>query len=334
MITKPTVLVLGAGTSIAYGFPSGEALFDEICNALEIQSNPQFRSLQELGYSPKFILRFRNELLKSDLRSVDAFLENRFEDKELVELGKTAIALLLVPREQPPAFFESMLRRRERHKKEPDKIERPISWYQHLFWAMRQDAVIDDFHLNKLSIVTFNYDRSLEHYLVTVLENAFGKPHEQCAAQLNKLEIVHVHGSLGRLPWQQETPTTPIPLGYGKYSGDMTHIDIARKNIQIIPDANTESPGFKKAHELLNKAKRIYFLGFGYHKANVNKLRITSLNKDHKDHDIEIKGTARNLSSTVKNFIRDLSFHNPFQRLELGGQDIYDFLYNEVDLLD
>jgi hypothetical protein len=183
---------------------------------------------------------------------------------------------------------------------------------------------------NKLSIVTFNYDRSLEHYLFTVIQNTFGKSPEQCAAQLNQLDIVHVHGSLGRLPWQQESAfSAALPLEYGKYS-EKPHIDIARKNIQIIPEAKAESPEFKRAHDLLNKAERIYFLGFGYHKANVNKLGITSLNKDH---DVEMKGTDRNLSRSTRNFIRNLRFFHPNQNLELEGPDIYTLLYNQVDLL-
>jgi len=52
------------------------------------------------------------------------------------------------------------------------------------------DATFDDFGKNKLSIITFNYDRTVEQYLFTVLKNTYGRSDGECVEQLNKIVMV------------------------------------------------------------------------------------------------------------------------------------------------
>ena len=73
-----------------------------------------------------------------------------------------------------------------------------------------------------------------------------------------------MHGSLGRLSWQESGNS------YVRYEvwNDERYRGLAVKeggeNIIIVHKANEQTAEFQQAHELLTKAKRVYFLGFGF----------------------------------------------------------------------
>ena len=145
MITIPTVLVLGAGASYPYGFPTAKELRILICEAFTNPNTPASRLLGEAsGHSPDGFFRFREAFLKSGQPSVDAFLEWR---PDFLAIGKLAIAYCLLPFEDESKLFTP-------------PGNRGGDWYQYL--SVKLNASFEDFGSNKLSIITFNYDRSLE----------------------------------------------------------------------------------------------------------------------------------------------------------------------------
>ena len=130
----------------------------------------------------------------------------------------------------------------------------------------KMNAPFDEFASNQLSVITFNYDRSLEHYLLTVLQNAHGRTFEECAQVVAKIPIVHVYGQLSRIPYPQpeSRPYHPDPE-LSKSAG------FAARGIKILHDAD---PKFEEAHKLLMEAQKICFLGFGYHPLNIERLAL------------------------------------------------------------
>lgn len=256
MITEPTVFVLGAGASMPYGYPSGSELRDTICEYLSSNESSQFKYLYELGCKAADIRKFRTALLYSGKPSVDAFLEYR---PEFLEIGRTAIAQVLIPCEQMSKLFT-----RSPSKKNDDR------WYEYFYQQL--DAPFENFDQNKVSIITFNYDRSLEHFLFTSLKHSYGKTDEECASKLQNIPIVHVYGQLDYLPWQKD--------GGRQYNYHYVVDDLLKsaKEIKIVhEDVDLQNdPAFTKANSVLNEAKQIYFLGFGYHPQNVERLNIPS----------------------------------------------------------
>jgi hypothetical protein len=176
MIRKNTVLILGAGASIPYGFPSGYGLVQAICA-------PGFeRLLIERGsgdFDNVEAGRFIHDLQRCGWQSVDSFLEHR---PEFLTVGKAAIALALIP-------FEDSSRL-------SDRSVDP-GWYDHLWSHMK--APPESLGLNKLSILTFNYDRSLEQYFLTVARAAYGMNQQDAVRFVSSIPLVHLHGSLGEL---------------------------------------------------------------------------------------------------------------------------------------
>lgn len=245
MIEIPTVLILGAGASKPYGFPLGKELVDKVLRLFEDETNDEIFYL--LGFEKQARLEFKEALLYSSRNSVDAFLEHRFE---FIEIGKAAIAMCLIPNEAT------------------DRLYNTDNWYRYLFNKM--NTSFDEFQKNKISFVTFNYDRSLEHYLFTSLKSAYGKSDQECSEKLNQFNIIHLHGSLSKLPWQGAAELVR------PYKPDITveGLKLAASQIKIIHEDISNNPEFEAAQLLFESAKRIYFLGFGYDGTNINRLGI------------------------------------------------------------
>lgn len=149
------------------------------------------------------------------------------------------------------------------------------SWLRVLYNNM--SASFEEFGKNSLSIITYNYDRSVEHFFVTSLQNSYGRNINDCRAVLKAIPIIHLHGSLGPLPWQVESGKLNRPYHF-MYNNDL--LDEARQHIKIIHE-NTDGrdEDFKRANTLLNNAKQIVFLGFGYNPINLERLQINAISK-------------------------------------------------------
>ncbi|HET6442210.1 MAG TPA: SIR2 family protein [Phycisphaerae bacterium] len=247
MIKTPTVFVLGAGASVPYGYPTGVQLRAQVLQ--DLVGSPDINNCLS-GVGHKNVMQFAEALEKSRETSVDAFLEYR---REFERAGKLAMAYELLRREDERKLFS----------------KGPISgdWLTYLLSAMK--GPFDSFGDNSVSFITFNYDRVLEHALFNAVKHRYGKPDEDCAAVLKKIPIVHVHGSLGPLPWQESGG-----LPYGKVPLPPGEVKPAADRIKIVYEGAEQDPEFNEARKLITTADRIYFLGFGYNKDNVERLHL------------------------------------------------------------
>jgi len=118
-----------------------------------------------------------------------------------------------------------------------------------------------------LRILTFNYDRSLEHFLFTALRNSSGKSEDECAGKLNTIPVIHLHGDLGALPYTRKALARP-------YDTNITSeaLNIATKRIKIIHEGIANELQFQQAQIILSNSEVICFLGFGYHPLNMERL--------------------------------------------------------------
>lgn len=316
MIKSNTVLVLGAGASAPFGFPTGQGLKDQVCENTLLKSG-SVKVIQSLGFTPDEITRFRKALQNSGRPSVDAFLEYR---DDFIDIGKTAIATALLLYERTSGLFRDWAVKRIK----PEHIQEG-HWYDFLFSVLSDGVPFDELERNKLSIITFNYDRSIEHFLFTSLKNSYNKTDEECGEKLRKMEIIHVHGSLGPLDWQSrftDLPSVPFDSGL-----DPEIIRLAAKNIMIIPESDIDTPEFTKARNILLNSTQVLFLGFGYHPTNLKRLRIETLKTKH----LNVKGTSVGLSHARREkFFRLLPQLVVIEDSTLFPEDVYTFLHEHV----
>ena len=268
-------MILGAGASKDFGFPTGRELVEQVCDFFGDQDRGDFNLFKDIAVEgdPRQITEaFPNALRRADPPSVDIWLEH---NPEFIWAGKVAIAMVLLGRER-------------RSNLNPDN-----NWYRILF--DRLNSPFDEFQNNKLAIVTFNYDRSLEQYFFErLMYTHTGKNKEECRKKLSHLQILHVYGGLGRLPWQIDDPENPVPeVPYGgKTPLTRDGVIASAKSIQIMPESTSGISGrLQKFKELMKDCEALYFLGFGYHEVNMQRLGINALGIPRK-----VMGTAQGLS--------------------------------------
>jgi hypothetical protein len=237
MIKSPTVLILGAGASIPYEYPSGEKLITNIYNGTDPnnQNHELYSTLVELGYSNEFINEFRESLDNSTWYSIDSFLEYM---PKFRKIGKIAIASVIIAKERSS---------QEAFKNSND------NWYRHLFNSLK--CPFDNFDQNELSIITFNYDRSLEQYLFKGLKDSYeGLDDNNCASKIEHIPIIHVHGKLDDLPWEYWRNGNKRAYGELQLAEDLRK---ASEGIIIIHESTENDKLFKEAYKLSEKAENI-----------------------------------------------------------------------------
>jgi hypothetical protein len=182
---NPTVFVLGAGASAPFGFPLGRNWSKQIYNGLSGSAQPLAGMLHNtLGHDYAILDRFHKELYFSGKNSIDAFLEHR---REYEQLGKAVIAATLIPHETDAIFGYAA-----------------DNWLRYTYEKLDTgfEEFGDNFGDNKVSFITFNYDRVIEWFFVTALSNSYHRSKRDCAAVLKSIPIIHLHGRLGYLPWE------------------------------------------------------------------------------------------------------------------------------------
>jgi hypothetical protein len=269
MTEKRTVFILGAGASCPYGFPTARDLRRQILSGFEdrylnylggageqIGAERRAAGYPSLRDAKRFLERFD----RSGNESIDLFLSR---NPQFEEVGKMAICLSILYAEKESSFRERVT------KPEQD-------WYFHLYNTLTRQAMQKEgyrlFGENPTAFVTFNYDRSLEHFLFESLLHSFeGIDEKKAKEQLDRTPIIHVYGRPGPLPWEQDDDQRVLPYGSDIDDFAVRNLRGIIANIHIVHEEKT-NPELDKAHEEISRAERLFFLGFGYAEENLKSL--------------------------------------------------------------
>jgi hypothetical protein len=274
VITKPTVLVLGAGASHPYGLPLGSDLVKNIL--LDLPSKPdrlpppgrperrkQIYDFLLRIHEKEDIFAFRRSLHLSGKTSIDAFLESN--SSTIRQVGKSVIAAEILSAESTHAL----------------SARGNGDWYRY-FYSQILSCGLKDVPANKLTVITFNYDRSFEYFLQRSFAHDCGATQKVAAETLkNSISVLHLHGSLGPLPGFEDGMEEAM-----HFSVDMSGaavVNAARNRIRIISDPDVDQdPIFERAHNALRHAENVYFLGFGWAVENLRRLIPSDLKSSNK----------------------------------------------------
>ncbi|WP_299192169.1 hypothetical protein [uncultured Erythrobacter sp.] len=280
MIRTDTTLIIGAGANREIEMPDGPDLMAKIAAGYEFErldSEVKSRDLvalaalfhevsDELGLTYDELVAGATAIRDATLvsSSIDAILEQYGHDKAVLAAGKIAIVYYTLQAEakstlaaEPRAAGELPLRGTE-------------NWLfqlgQLIVKGVPRAKAEECFE--KLSIVCFNYDRAIEHYLPWVVQRAFGMSYEEsCELVAGRLRIVHPYGVAGRLPWQGDEEN-------GANWGDENPENIVRLSKRIF--TASQRAGSRQFQSYLraemSRAKRLGFLGFGFDPMNVAML--------------------------------------------------------------
>lgn len=263
MLKRNTVFVLGAGASRQAGFPlaGGEdRLMGRVIKLLALPKLPEIAG-KVFGEPPTYFVEsakdFHKRLAGSSQPSADEFLRLT-PNHSLAALGKLCMASAL-------GQTESVENLEDRH------LNAAGSWYP-LLWQLLCDGTnrLEDFRRNKVSIITFNYERSVEQFLTSRIENNYATSFAEASETLrNTFRFVHVYGQLGEF-----FGAKAIPYGSLRTSSreqDVNWLRVSADQIYIPHEGETEDRG-NEACKLISEAETLIFLGFNFQGTNVDKI--------------------------------------------------------------
>ncbi len=265
MITKPTVLILGAGASAPYGFPTGPALAADVVEKLNVSApDGQYqpttfilglsRRIPSLSLNPEMAQAFGPAFRWSGCQSLDEFVQPA-GNRQYLPLVKASMAMILASKESDRALHAA--------------ANTGEDWYSYLFRHMRTDR-IDDFSGNLLRVITFNFDRSFERRLFLMLRHAYGVSDAVAAEARSRIDVLHLHGALGREGWLPDEASGGREYGYG---GDEVNYPDLMNSIKVVHE-EVAIEDLNRAHDWLLEAHTLCFLGFGFHRLTMSRLRM------------------------------------------------------------
>jgi hypothetical protein len=269
MFANPTVFVIGAGASAEYGLPLGSNLRDRIAAAggyrfkddglLQDGDETLLNAIRQRFNSEKtavhsYMAADRDLAASMPIHaSIDEALHYWRAKTEAIQLGKIAIANEILRAELNTHLSEN---------RQTGRVDVPRDGWLWPFLSMtlgsdltREEA---EQAFANLTLINFNYDRTVEQYLYWALQQ-YGRVSADVAAKsVASLNQIRPYGSIGNLPWQ-ENPGPPF--GGSQAGNDLFAISESIRTYTEQQDEGTE----QKIDQALQSAGLVVFLGFGYH---------------------------------------------------------------------
>jgi hypothetical protein len=273
MLSSKTVFIVGAGASQEVGMPIGWELRDIIAQKLHMRFEHGYNFIGKGDTDILDNLRFgySNEL-NSYLEtcalinggiglsaSIDDFIDIHRDDPKVAICGKLAIAASILEKERLSKLYV-----------DPSNIYNTIdvgsiqnTWYVAFLRLLGNQAPKRD--LGKLfenvTIICFNYDRCIEHFLVHAISKQYGIKQEEARSLVAKLRMFRPYGSVGDYFGGVQFGNTSLPpLGQV--------VSSLRTYTEQVEDKGTLG-AMKTA---VGGAKTLVFLGSAFHANNLTLL--------------------------------------------------------------
>ena len=284
------LIILGAGASVDFGFPSGVDLLKEIYGLwikpegrylhlyLHILNRIRPKDTIAQDIAKDRIQSLASRLFYSGAESIDDFL-SQCTDKAEVYFGKVTILNLILEKEsasdnanQPKALFRW-----------------DENWLRKFFGSeFRRDSIDllkKKFEQVQVGIITFNYDRNVEHFLYHALKFYYDLPSRDVVALMQNIKIEHVYGEIAPLGWHEGDPNKMLRYGDNfsafPYNKEDKILNCAISNIRVInEDREKDLESRQKSQALITEADRVHILGFGFLGSNLDVLGFNEYKKN------------------------------------------------------
>ena len=311
---KRLVLVVGAGASAEALLPIGAGLTTIVQQLLGYSASGAYNSAR----GDETIFHAMNELARPDAsinqylhacerirrgmsqaKSIDNFIDSNQDDPKIAVCGKLAIASAILRAERDSELFSDHMRAKSRI----DFSKIGDTWYARFFDMITENCLIQDVpaRLARITVICFNYDRCIEHFLLGALQNYYTCTASVAIDAVSRLTIHHPFGIVGALPPFAPDRAADLPFGIQPHWGQLLRaVDQLRTFTEGVSDADMLSD----IRSRLRSAELVLFLGFAYHPLNL-KLLFGDGDSDEENRVSRILGTAYRMPDTAANSIRD-----------------------------
>ena len=273
MFKTRTLFIVGAGASFEAGLPLGRGLADKISGELGFTfdldrilagNKDIFAALRlhskQTETSLEGLCQAAGKIRKGVLRvpSIDTFLDTHTDDEDVQLCGKVAIAHQILEAER--AGFNTFKRHEQLRK----------SWYAPLAEMKLTGYSVPNKRqcFQNVSFIVFNYDRCIEHFLWSVIQDVYSITEEEAAVLMGTLPIVHPYGKVGHLPWEL-LDGPKAPLGGTQHDNDLLTL---AGEIKTYTEQMDDQNVINSLAERIQQAETIVFLGFHLHEPNMKLL--------------------------------------------------------------
>lgn len=272
MIRTKTTFILGAGASAELHIPGPAEMLDRVAQALDFSrggANQLTRDsaaivrhtgalAEVLGCTEEELFHAAQRIQQSARvgRSVEDVIDQN-DDEPLVEaFGKLAIAVFTLQAEGRSSL---------RALPQPNAVL-PLQTGD--YWLLELGKLITaglprsrlEAALDNVAVVSFAYDRAVEHFLPFLFATAYGMPLAEARHIVDtRLRCFHPYGSVGRLPWQ--AGENPVADWGEEHVTGIVHVAAGLRGFEQALD---DRPQLAALRETVAQSQRLVFLGFDF----------------------------------------------------------------------
>jgi len=316
MSKKKMLVVVGAGASSEVDLPTGAGLKEEIESLLDFELDsygrleggdslirgalgieargPEDNQVRMDKYVDAAQMIRRN---MSSATSIDSFIDDQKDDPLIAYCGKFAIVRSILKAEgRSKPYFEN---RRSSPTVNDKSIE--STWFNRFQKVLTENCSNKndlEERFDSLTMVVFNYDRCVEHYLFNFLKSYY--PAYDAAELLSRINIYHPYGQVGHLPWQEKNGS--IDFGAEPKAKDL--ISLSKEIRTFTEETGSQSSKISDIREQVKTSNIVLFLGFAFHKRNMELLQ-PEYSKSRLGMSLSCFATAKDESDTNKDRITE-----------------------------
>jgi hypothetical protein len=285
-MTIKTVFVIGAGASKEAGLPTGDQLKTHISRLLSVRENDFHNASFEdnLLFQALHVLSRTSEKPNGDIkpyinaakhlcdalpqaRSIDSFIDSQPENEHIANCGKLGILRSILEAEKNSKLHIDSSNIYNKMK----FSGLANTWYTPFFQILTGGKAKTDLveRFKSATLIIFNYDRCVEHFLFHTLKNYYRIEDKEAAELINQLNIYHPYGSVGSLPWAFNNNSNTV-IDFGEERLGVSQLLTLKDTIKTFTegtDPNSSDISAIKTHML--EANRLIFLGFAFHELNM-----------------------------------------------------------------
>jgi hypothetical protein len=283
MLRGKTTFVLGAGASHEARLPLGAGLKDAVAELLNFNPNNRLNNEhQRIWATLAEHCRLQGEessLLKyieagwhirdamPMAASIDNFIEAHRHNHYVSTVGKIAISYEILRHERgSPLMALDIINERK-----SALYSLSDTYYNFFFQRLCEGLQLSDLDriFKNCSVISFNYDRTLEHYLFHAIQTYYGVDPTIAGSVMETLEIIHPYGSVGSPRWQKKS--NHVELGEEIFGAQLLK---SANGIKTFSEQLDDQYSINMIEKMMGQADTIIFLGFGFHKQNINLISL------------------------------------------------------------
>lgn len=309
-----TVFIVGAGASEEANLPTGNQLKNFIAQLLDIHINHDIlkngdriifnalqkfvkdseKSINDIGLYIQESWHIRDALPQAI--SIDNFIDAHRDNDKIALCGKLAIIrAILSAEEKSLLYFE----RADRNVK-MNFISLKDTWYIPFFQLLTENCGKNDLkeRFESIKLIIFNYDRCIEHFIYNALLNYYNISKEEAEELVKSIAIYHPYGNVGSLPWMSKDGA----IEFGKKPTAQELLQLTKKIKTFAEGTDPNASEISNIRQHIALAYRVVFLGFAFHKLNMQLIYPGSFNAGKI---VNCYATAYELSDSDKKVIKE-----------------------------